>query len=89
MSANLKLLLHTWAGLLIVASMIGGTASAREARPLPGACYGPFRNGQAPGGPYPTANEIRSDIVSMERIYGCIRTYGTEAVMSYSSCKSG
>jgi len=25
----------------------------------------------------------------MERIYGCIRTYGTEAVMSYSSCKSG
>jgi len=66
------------------------TAPAREVavdiRPFPPAigedwhgeavCYGPHRDGQRPGGPGPTATQVREDLQLMRPHWRVIRTYG-------------
>ncbi len=41
-------------------------------------CYGPHRDGQRPGGPTPTADEIREDLQIMLRHWNLLRLYGSE-----------
>ncbi len=40
-------------------------------------CYGPHRDGQRPGGPAPSADEIRQDLRLMVRHWDLLRLYGT------------
>ncbi len=40
-------------------------------------CYGPYRDGQRPGGAVPTAAEIREDLHLMARHWSLLRTYGS------------
>lgn len=40
-------------------------------------CYGPYRDGQRPGGPTPTAAQIREDLLLMSRHWGLLRLYGS------------
>jgi exo-beta-1,3-glucanase (GH17 family) len=40
-------------------------------------CYGPHRDGQRPGGPTPTANEIREDLRLMVPHWNLLRVYGS------------
>lgn len=47
-------------------------------KPFWGICYGPFREGQAPGGAYPTESEIREDMARNQRMAGNFRIYGLE-----------
>ena len=48
---------------------------------LKGLAYGPFRDGQRPGGAYPTEAQIRSDLELIRRIAPKIRTYGVENIL--------
>ncbi len=57
-------------------------SSARPPRPLDGGAYGPFREGQAPGGRYPGTNELAADVRRLERLFGMIRTYGVEETLA-------
>lgn len=41
-----------------------------------GVCYGPHRDGQRPGGPSPTEEQIREDLRIMSRHWSLLRTYG-------------
>jgi exo-beta-1,3-glucanase (GH17 family) len=43
-------------------------------------CYGPHRDGQRPGGPSPSVEEIREDLVLMTRHWYLIRTYASTGV---------
>jgi exo-beta-1,3-glucanase (GH17 family) len=61
--------------LLAAATLANG---AEEHMILKGLAYGPFRDGQRPGGPYPDEAQIRADLDLMKRIAPKIRTYGTE-----------
>lgn len=40
-------------------------------------CYGPHRDGQGPGGPHPSREEIRQDLRIIVRHWRMIRIYGT------------
>ncbi|MCX7818035.1 MAG: glycosyl hydrolase family 17 protein [Kiritimatiellae bacterium] len=57
-------------------------ATAGPPRPLDGAAYGPFRAGQAPGGAYPTTNQIAADLQTLQRLCAVIRTYGVEQTLA-------
>ncbi len=39
-------------------------------------CYGPYRDGQRPGGPVPSSAEIRDDLALMASHWSLLRTYG-------------
>uniref|UniRef100_A0A832MM69 Endo-1,3-beta-glucanase btgC n=1 Tax=Eiseniibacteriota bacterium TaxID=2212470 RepID=A0A832MM69_UNCEI len=39
-------------------------------------CYGPYRDGQRPGGPGPSREELREDLRLMARHWSLLRTYG-------------
>ncbi len=41
-------------------------------------CYGPHRDGQRPGGPSPTAAEIRADLDLMQQHWNLLRLYGSQ-----------
>ena len=41
-------------------------------------CYGPHRDGQRPGGPSPSKDEIREDLAIMLRHWNLLRTYGAD-----------
>ena len=41
-------------------------------------CYGPHRDGQRPGGPTPSAEEIGEDLRIMLRHWNLLRLYGSE-----------
>jgi exo-beta-1,3-glucanase (GH17 family) len=41
-----------------------------------GVDYGPFREGQQPGGPCPSLDEVRSDLGLLRRMANTVRTYG-------------
>lgn len=43
-----------------------------------GVSYGPFREGQAPGGPLPTAEQIREDLELLAPRFGMIRVYSSQ-----------
>lgn len=46
---------------------------------IKGLCYSPYRDGQDPDwGPYPTEEDIKKDIDTLEPIVGYLRTYGTD-----------
>lgn len=47
-----------------------------------GFCYGPYREGQYPWGPYPTYQEIEEDITFLKLNTEAIRTYGLEGTLS-------
>jgi len=42
-----------------------------------GVCYGPHRDGQRPGGPDPTSEQIREDLDLMRHQWRLLRMYGT------------
>lgn len=43
---------------------------------IKGVDYGPFRDGQRPGGPCPSSTEVQSDIMILKRMANAVRTYG-------------
>ncbi|MEK7699866.1 MAG: hypothetical protein AAB332_05630, partial [Planctomycetota bacterium] len=43
---------------------------------IKGVNYGPFRDGQRPGGPCPSSTEVQSDMKILKRMANAIRTYG-------------
>lgn len=45
-----------------------------------GVCYGPHRDGQRPGGPSPTAAQIREDLELIAPHWSLLRTYGATGV---------
>jgi len=42
-----------------------------------GIAYGPYRDGQGPGGPDPTKEQVREDLRIMAKRWGLLRTYGS------------
>lgn len=46
-----------------------------------GICYGPFRDGQSPGGEYPSEQEIREDLSIISACVTSIRTFGTWRIL--------
>lgn len=58
-----------------------GRADEALLKPFPGVCYGPFREGQQPGGAYPSEAEIREDLSTLSSLASVIRTYGTESIL--------
>lgn len=55
------------------------TARLRGDKPLQGVCYGPFRNGQAPGVAYPSVAEITEDLGRLSLLTESIRTYSSSS----------
>lgn len=43
-------------------------------------CYGPHRDGQRPGGPDPSPDELREDVLLMTQHWKLLRTYGASSV---------
>lgn len=61
-----------------------GAIAPRPFRPFSGdrwigeaICYGPFRDGQRPGGPAPSREELGQDLRILARHWGLIRLYGS------------
>ena len=53
-------------------------APSRDGAPaLRGISYGPYRRGQSPDGPFPTAVQIREDLRLLQPHFQLIRTYGS------------
>lgn len=46
---------------------------------LAGVSYGPFREGQRPGGPNPTADQLREDLALIAPHWGLLRLYSSQA----------
>lgn len=69
--------------VLLCSLCLAGPASAQDAseKPFSGLCYGPFRNGQQPGGTYPSEAEMRQDLSLLKSLTGRIRTYGNESTL--------
>jgi exo-beta-1,3-glucanase (GH17 family) len=77
---------------LALAALLAGcaTAAPREARPLDpyrdgkwigqGISYGPFRDGQRPGGPSPTRAQMREDLELLRGRWALLRIYSADAV---------
>jgi exo-beta-1,3-glucanase (GH17 family) len=42
-----------------------------------GVCYGPYREGQSPGGAQPSREQLRQDLRLISRDFNTLRTYGT------------
>lgn len=40
--------------------------------------YGPFRDGQQPGGPWPSKDEIREDLLILAKHFDVLRVYGSD-----------
>ncbi len=60
------------------------SVTTREFRPTSGeswigfaVCYGPYRDGQQPGGPTPNSAQIREDLLLMSRHWSLLRLYGS------------
>lgn len=70
-----------WITAALALGLPGNVTGGEAARPFQGLCYGPFRQGQAPGGTYPSEAEIREDIDTMESLATVIRTYGNESIL--------
>ena len=45
-----------------------------------GAAYGPFRDGQYPGGPNPSISNLREDLNIISKHWGWIRVYGSRGI---------
>ena len=82
---------ETMAFLALAALLAGcATATPREARPLDpyrdgkwigqGISYGPFRDGQRPGGPSPTRAQMREDLELLRGRWALLRIYSADAV---------
>jgi len=78
-----------FAASMLILSLMGcggdcdGAGADRPLRPVSedwwsggAVCYGPHRDGQRPGGPSPTAAEIREDLALMLPHWNLLRTYG-------------
>jgi len=52
-----------------------------SSKKLYGFCYGPFRDGQNPGGVYPTRDQIKEDLWLLKKYTRRIRTYSVEKVL--------
>ncbi len=80
------------AAFLALTALLAGcaTATPREARPLDpyrdgkwigqGISYGPFRDGQRPGGPSPTRAQMREDLELLRGRWALLRIYSADAV---------
>ncbi len=67
---------------LILVSLLGNYANgACMGKPMCGVCYGPFREGQSPGGIYPSREQIEEDILILRELTSTIRTYGIDDVL--------
>ncbi len=64
------------AGIVSLAS-----ANADEYKPLFGLAHGPFRQGQSPGGVYPTEAQVRQDISLNKRLAEAERTFGCDNIL--------
>ncbi len=62
--------------VLLVALPALLSAVPAQDRPLHGACFGPFRPGEAPGALAPLPSTLAEDVATAARITGRIRTYG-------------
>ncbi len=80
----------TFAMALAAALLSACATSAPSPRPLDpyrgdqwigqGISYGPFRDGQRPGGPYPTRAQMREDLELLRGRWGLLRIYSADAV---------
>ena len=71
---------------IVVAVFAGCASAASRRRPLAleadgawhgdGICYGPFRDGQRPGGPTPSTAELREDLRILAARWNLVRVYG-------------
>src|SRR5689334_1647224 len=70
--------------LLLLLLRLAEPVFAQDAteKPFSGLCYGPFRNGQQPGGTYPSEAEMRLDLSVLKSLTGRVRTYGNENTLS-------
>ncbi|HET8723826.1 MAG TPA: hypothetical protein VFM53_06430 [Anaeromyxobacteraceae bacterium] len=78
--------------VLVLAALLQGCATAppRAARPLDpqrdgrwngtGISYGPYRDGQRPGGPSPTRDQMREDLALLQGRWGLLRLYAADEV---------
>lgn len=67
--------------LFIILSFLTSTAFCQ--RNFYGICYGPFRQGQSPGGPYPSLEELEEDIQIISEHASFVRTYGIDNSLVY------
>ena len=68
--------------IIILAALLGCAGDGFDTRPFDPAgvhavCYGPHRDGQRPGGPSPTADQLREDLALMLPHWNLLRIYGS------------
>lgn len=57
-------------------------AASPVRKPLDYFCYSPYRDGQAPGGPSPTVDQIRADLALIAPLAKGIRTYSATGILA-------
>jgi exo-beta-1,3-glucanase (GH17 family) len=68
-------------GIIVASSLSVYSQAGCPDKPLYGLCYSPFREGQYPGGPCPTADEIEEDLQIIAGKANFIRTYGIDCTL--------
>ncbi len=61
-----------------LAALINIASAEPNFEALKGICYGPFRDGQAPGSVYPSNEDMTEDVNLLTDLTSKIRTYGTD-----------
>ncbi len=66
----------------------GGTSVAGgppvfSAKPLSVVAYSPYRDGQAPGGPQPSKDDVKADLMMLKPYVDGVRVYGTDGANAF------
>jgi len=62
---------------------VAGGPPAFSAKPLSVVAYSPYRDGQAPGGPQPSKDDVKADLMMLEPYVDGVRVYGTDGANAY------
>ena len=54
-----------------------------SSKPLSVVAYSPYRDGQAPGGPQPSRDQVKQDLQLLKPLVDGVRVYGTDGANSY------
>jgi len=60
-----------------------GGPPAFSNKPLSVVAYSPYRDGQAPGGPQPSRDQIKQDLQMLQPLVDGVRVYGTDGANAY------
>lgn len=62
---------------------VAGGPPAFSTKPMSVVAYSPYRDGQRPGGPQPTKDQVKEDLVMLKPYVDGVRVYGTDGANAY------